>query len=122
MVRQGMRRGYTTRESNLTALRGRLLVAVQMRHNLLSPDRFHTRHDVFTADRAENRLIHAALHAALAQATTQANRSHARQLLPVFMNVPPCRDIGGDMAQVRICSTITTPCPGRSSCWKPCLP
>ncbi|MNU98251.1 5-methylcytosine-specific restriction enzyme subunit McrC [compost metagenome] len=85
----GLRGNYSQREDDLAALRGRLLVAQQLRRNLVRADRFHTAHDEFTVDRPENRLIHTALRQVLRVAQLGDSQRLARELAFVFADVPP---------------------------------
>ncbi|ATU72942.1 hypothetical protein SXCC_02513 [Gluconacetobacter sp. SXCC-1] len=101
LLGRGMRRDYVRHEDNLPTLRGRLCMAAQMRHNLVRRDRFYTRHDEFSANRAENRLIHTALLRVLEMAGTDANHSLTRRLLVAFDGVPLSTDIARDMELVR---------------------
>jgi 5-methylcytosine-specific restriction enzyme subunit McrC len=61
IVKRGLRSDYSSRQDNLFALRGKLLVAPHLRQNLYRADRFYTEHDEFTTNRPENRLLHSAL-------------------------------------------------------------
>ena len=59
LVKCGLRSDYVTRQDNVFALRGRLLMTQQISQNLVRRERFFTEHDEFSQDRAENRLISA---------------------------------------------------------------
>ncbi|HYD48593.1 MAG TPA: hypothetical protein VEB21_09605, partial [Terriglobales bacterium] len=65
IVKSGLRSDFASRQDNLFALRGKLLIAPQVRQNLHRADRFFAEHDDFTTDRPENRLLRAALLRAL---------------------------------------------------------
>ncbi|MBL0222216.1 MAG: hypothetical protein IPQ17_05620 [Xanthomonadales bacterium] len=67
----------------------KLLVNEQLRREQHVSDRFFTAHDEFSSDRAENRLLHAALRRVLAQSSTRENQPLARELAFVFGDVPP---------------------------------
>lgn len=101
IVKRGLRCDYRQREDHLPALRGKLLVGEQLRRNSLRPDRFFTVHDEFSSDRAENRLLHAALRRVLAQSSSRGNQRLARELAFVFADVPPSSVPATDFAQVR---------------------
>ncbi len=88
IVKSGLRSDYSSRQDNLFALRGKLLVAPHLRQNLNRADRFFTEHDEFSTDRPENRLLHAALQRVLMLAVSQSNQQFARELLFVFADVP----------------------------------
>ena len=101
VVKRGLRGDYRQYEGNLPALRGKLLVARQLRHNLLHPDRFFSAHEVFSSDRAENRLLHAALRRVLASSTSPGNQRLARELAFVFADIPASTDVAADLARLQ---------------------
>ncbi len=102
IVKRGLRGDYSTRQDNLFALRGKLLLAPHLRHNLCRADRFFTEHDVFSTDRPENRLLHAALRRALWLSASQANQQLARELQFVFADVPVSAQPRTDFQRVRL--------------------
>lgn len=61
LVKRGLRFDYHPVQEELRYLRGRLLVARQLRQPPGRAHSFQVEHDVFDADRAENRLIRSAL-------------------------------------------------------------
>ncbi|MFZ1838674.1 McrC family protein [Dokdonella sp.] len=101
LVKRGLRGDYRQREGDLYALCGKLLVNEQLRRNSMCPDRFFTAHDEFSSDRAENRLLHAALRRVLAQSSTRENQQLARELAFVFGDVPPSPVPATDFAVLR---------------------
>jgi 5-methylcytosine-specific restriction enzyme subunit McrC len=88
IVKRGLRGGYSTRQDNLFALRGKLQVATHLRENLIRRERFFSEFDEFSKDRAENRLIHTALKLALSWSSSAPNQQLARELCFVFCDVP----------------------------------
>lgn len=102
LVKRGLRSDYVSRQGNLFALRGRLLVAQQLRRNVVRRDRFLTEHDEFSADRAENRLIHSALRQVLSGCRWQQNQRAARELGFVFAEVPLSTDVARDIQRIRL--------------------
>lgn len=101
VVKRGLRRDYVAEQSNLFALRGKLLVSQQLRQNLQRPDRFFTDHDEFSPNRPENRLLHAALRKALGVTVSELNQRLARELAFVFADVPPSTQVREDLQRVR---------------------
>jgi 5-methylcytosine-specific restriction enzyme subunit McrC len=101
LVKRGLRSDYVTQEDNLPALRGKLLVAHHIRHNGIRRERFFTRHDEFSQNRAENRLIHTALRKVLGWCRAQENQRTARELCFVFADVPLSTNIRLDMQHIR---------------------
>lgn len=102
IVKRGLRHDYFSREDNLHALRGKLLMAPHLRHNLYRADRFFTRHDEFSPDRPENRLIHAALRRTLEWSSSQANQRLARELDFAFADIQPSTEPRTDFQRVRL--------------------
>lgn len=102
VVKHGLRSAYSSNRDNLPFLRGKLLMTEHMRRNMFRADRFFTEHDIFTQDRAENRLIHTALCRALTMTTTQDSQKLARELRFVFADVPMTPDAALDFQRVHL--------------------
>jgi 5-methylcytosine-specific restriction enzyme subunit McrC len=102
VIHRGLRSDYVTREDNLLALRGRLLVAHHVRQNMVRRDRFYTAHDEFSMERPENRLLHSALRQVLKIATTQSNQRLAREFAFVFADIPLSTQYELDFQRVRL--------------------
>lgn len=79
-----------------------------MRRNLVGADRFHTAHDEFSIDRAENRLIHAALRKVLGVASVADHQRLARELAFAFADVPISRDPLHDFQRVQLDRNMRT--------------
>jgi 5-methylcytosine-specific restriction enzyme subunit McrC len=101
IVKRGLRSDYSSRQDNLFALRGKLLMAPHLRQNLYRADRFFTDHDEFSTDRPENRLLRAALQRVLTLASSQGNQQLARELQFVFADVPESAQPRIDFQRVR---------------------
>lgn len=102
IVKRGLRSDYTSRQDNLFALRGKLLVSQHLHQNPCRADRFFTDHDEFSTNRPENRLLHSALRCALLLSASQANQQLARELCFVFADVPPSNQFEQDFQRVRL--------------------
>lgn len=102
IVKSGLRSDYSSRQDNLFALQGKLLMAPHLRQNLYRADRFFTEHDEFSTDRPENRLLHAALRRVLMLSASQANQQLARELQFVFADVPASAQPRIDFQRVRL--------------------
>lgn len=102
LIKRGLRSDYVTRQDNLFALRGRLLVARQISQNLVRRDRFFTEHDEFSQNRPENRLIHTALRYVLTLCRSQESQRVARELGFVFADVPLSVDVALDVQRIRL--------------------
>jgi 5-methylcytosine-specific restriction enzyme subunit McrC len=102
VVKRGVRSDYSTRQANLSSLRGKLLIAPHLSQNVVRRDRFFSEFDEFTQDRAENRLIHTALRKTLGMCKAPGNQRLARELSFVFADVPICTDIARDLKRIRL--------------------
>jgi len=102
VVKRGVRSDYVARQDNLFALRGKLLIAHQIRQNLHRADRFFTEHDEFSPNRPENRLLHTALRQVLSAFVSQDNQRLARELCFVFSDIPESVQIAQDFQRVRL--------------------
>ena len=102
IVKRGLRSDYTSRQDNLFALSGKLLVSRHLHQNLCRADRFFTEHDEFSTNRPENRLLHSALRCALLLSASQANQQLARELCFVFADAPPSSQFEQDFQRVRL--------------------
>lgn len=71
IIKSGLLAGYVSIEENMTAVQGNILFAENIRRNLVHRERLYVRHDVFSPDRAENRLLKSA-----AAVMTKLSRSH----------------------------------------------
>ncbi|HHY0362566.1 TPA: McrC family protein [Vibrio cholerae] len=102
VVKCGLRSDYRTQQDNLFALHGKLQMAEHLRKNLCRRDRFLTEFDEFSADRPENRLLHAALRRALEWTSSQSNQQLARELCFVFADIPASVNPQTDFQRVRL--------------------
>jgi len=75
IIKSGVLSAYTSCEENMTSVQGTILFAENIRRNLVHRERLYVRHDVFTPDRAENRIIKAAA-AKLNKLTANSHSSH----------------------------------------------
>jgi 5-methylcytosine-specific restriction enzyme subunit McrC len=102
VVKRGLRSDYLPNTDNLSALRGKLLMAPHLRQNLCRADRFFAEFDEFSPNRPENRLLHAALSATLLHSTSQTNQQLARELCFVFADVPVSTQPWLDFQRIRM--------------------
>lgn len=102
VAKRGLRGEYETLEQNLTTLRGKLLIADHVRLNRVRRDRFFVRHDEFSRNRPENRLIHSALRVAVSQTRSTGTQRLGRELEFVFAEVPTTTSPALDLQRVRL--------------------
>ena len=102
LVKRGMKFDYLRVEEEQRNLRGQLDVIRQLRQ---PPDRshyFHTRHDVYSLDFPENRLIKAALSVVAKSTQDGANWRLSHELLQVLAEVPASRGYAQDFKAWRV--------------------
>jgi 5-methylcytosine-specific restriction enzyme subunit McrC len=88
VVRQGIRKDYHRIESEEPFLKGKLQIAQQLRQPVGKQHLFQIAYDVFSENRAENRLIHSALIQVSKWIKTHENQKLARELRFAFNDVP----------------------------------
>ncbi|WP_105259000.1 McrC family protein [Pseudoalteromonas sp. T1lg88] len=87
LIKQGVRYEYQRKDKNSPFLRGRLNLSKQLSQRPGKGSEFHINVDVYTPDRAENKLIHAALKQVLKWTKSDANRRLGRELLFFFHEI-----------------------------------
>ncbi|MCL1078808.1 restriction endonuclease [Parashewanella spongiae] len=96
LVKRGIRSQYQRTHSETRFLKGRLLTHKQLLQRPGKQHFFHIEHDIFTADRAENRLVHSALAQVLNWSQSTFNQKLARELLFVFSEIPKSKNHTND--------------------------
>ncbi|RYE02419.1 MAG: restriction endonuclease [Sphingobacteriales bacterium] len=96
IVQRGLRFHYQRVEEDQPFLRGQLNVMAQLRQPPGREHRFQIRHDIFTPDRAENRLLRSALNLVCKQTTSADNWRFAHELSVRLAELPESRDIPSD--------------------------
>ncbi len=84
---QGKIKRYTNREENLPVLRGRLLTAQQLKHNLFHRERLYCRYDELGEDIPLNRIIKFTLRLLLPKTRSPLARKRVTELLMSFDSV-----------------------------------
>lgn len=85
IMKSGLLSGYASVEENLTTVQGSIIFSENVRKNLGHSERLYVRHDVFTPDRAENRLIKAAA-MLLMKLTVSPHNSHNLKMILSFLD------------------------------------
>ena len=88
LLKRGLRSDYLRVEEEQRYLRGQLDVATQLRQPPGRAHRFQIRHDVFSSDRPENRLLKSALVSIGSRTRNAANWRLARELLVALYELP----------------------------------
>lgn len=99
IIKSGVLSAYTSREENMTTVHGAIMFAENNRRNLVHRERVYVRHDVFTPDRAENRIIKAGA-GKLIKLTASSRSSHLlMESLSFLDEVQLSRDIPAEFSK-----------------------
>lgn len=101
LVKRGLRFDYHPVQEELRYLRGRLLVARQIRQPPGRAHFFQVEHDVFDADRAENRLIRSALEVVRKHTREPKNWRLAHELAHHVHEIPASSNVAEDFQRWR---------------------
>ncbi|MGY3370213.1 5-methylcytosine-specific restriction enzyme subunit McrC [Bradyrhizobium sp. GM2.4] len=96
LVKRGIRREYQLVEEEQRFLRGQLSRARQMRQRLDRQHFFHIRHDVFSANRSENRLLKLAVEQVCRATQSPANWRLSHELREFLSDIDASRDVVTD--------------------------
>lgn len=102
LLRKGLRSAYTTIRANETSFKGRLLFSENIRENLVHKERVFVEYELFSPDRAENRLIVGTLEALLKRSTSSRNRMDIRTMLQSLEGIPSSSDLAKDLSKVNL--------------------
>ncbi len=87
LTKQGLKSAYLTIENNERFCKGKLLTSQDIKHNLVTRERFYVSYDDFNINRPENRLIKTTLRFLLKASNDMQNRLYATRLLSFFEGV-----------------------------------
>ncbi len=87
LTKQGLKSAYSTIENNERFCKGKLLTSQDIKHNLVTRERFYVSYDDFNINRPENRLIKTTLRFLLKASNDMQNRLYATRLLSFFEGV-----------------------------------
>lgn len=106
LTRRGIASRYTPVEENLRVLKGKMLFARQVRHNLVHRERFYVSHEEFSANRPVNRLLKSALLHLERLSRDTDNQNRLRQARFYFDEVPQSINITADFQRAQIDRTM----------------
>jgi len=96
IVQQGIRKDYSRIEAQEQFLKGRLQLSKQLRQPPHKQHIFQIEYDVFSANRAENRLLHSALIIVSKWSKSNDNKKLAKHFLLLFDDVPKSNNYSYD--------------------------
>ncbi|MCQ2468742.1 MAG: McrC family protein [Ruminococcus sp.] len=85
IIKSGVLSQYSAIEENLNTVQGKILFSENNRINLLHRERIYVRHDIFSPDRAENRLMKAAA-SKLIKITDDPHSSHLLRQVTAYLD------------------------------------
>ena len=106
LTRRGLACAYGEVEENRHYLKGKLMMAQHLRHNLVHRERFYVRYEIFSPNRPVNRLLKSALQLLLRASRKEENRAQIRNALFYFEDIPPSADIDTDLIRARVDRTM----------------
>jgi len=107
LTKQGLKAAYTPVEENERFYKGKLLASQNIKHNLVSQEKFFVRYDDFSINRPENRLIKSTLGFLLKATGDAGNRRTAARLLSFFDGVDFSKSVGGDFLKCFVDRSMT---------------
>ncbi len=99
LVKRGIRSDYVSTQNNIGFMKGKLLVANQVRQNLINQHKFYVEYDEYQVNRPENRLIRSALVKISNIITHSKNHRLCRELIFAFDEVSLSGNIKTDLSQ-----------------------
>ncbi|EJG0997804.1 McrC family protein [Vibrio parahaemolyticus] len=102
LVKRGLKSDYVTQVDNLNYQKGKLLVAQQLRHNLVNKHKFYIEYDEYLINRPANRLIATALNKLVAYTRSPSNQRLLRELQFAFADVPLSKSVKQDLSALKL--------------------
>jgi 5-methylcytosine-specific restriction enzyme subunit McrC len=102
LVKRGLRSDYQSRQANLAFQKGKLLVAKQIRHNLVNQHHFYVEFDEYLQNRPANRLIRSALRKVVAYTRLARHQKWLRELDFAFADIPLSAVPAQDFQRVKL--------------------
>ncbi|MGI9311526.1 MAG: McrC family protein, partial [bacterium] len=106
LTRRGLACAYHEVDDNLHYLKGKLLIAPHLRHNLVHKERCYVRYETFSANRPINRLLKSTLRLLRRVSRNDANRARIRQAQLAFEDIPHSSNIAADLIRARTDRTM----------------
>ncbi len=106
LTRRGLACAYNEIEENRHTLKGKLLIAPNLRHNLVHKERFYVRYEEFSPNRPINRLLKSTLLLLQRLSRLDANRVNIRRAQLYFEDIPASNNIDADLIRARVDRTM----------------
>ena len=99
IAKKGLRSGYRAVKSNENVIKGKLLFSEHIKQNIAHRERVFVAHDEFDVNRAENRLIKAALRFLSRRSSSSRNLTDIKTLLNIFAEVETSTNYEDDFSK-----------------------
>ena len=106
LTRRGLACSYNEIEENRHILKGKLLIAQHLRHNLVHKERFYVQYQEFSANRPINRLLKSTLLLLQRLSRNETNLAHIRQARLYFEDIPESANIDADLVRAGVDRTM----------------
>ena len=87
ITKKGLKCSYESVEENVAFFRGKMQFSKQLQQNFAHKERSYMQYDVFTANRAENKLLKTTLQYLYQHSTSFKNRNDIKILLNIFADI-----------------------------------
>lgn len=106
LTRRGLARSYSRVENNLHVLKGKLVFARHLRHNLIHRERFYVQYEEFSADRPVNRLLKSTVLLLQRLSRSTKNQALVHQARFYFEDIPESKNIAVDLTRAKVDRTM----------------
>lgn len=96
LISKGLRSAYTNIQGNEKSFKGRILFSENIRENFIHKERVYVEYELYSPDRAENRLIKRTLELLSRKSLNSRNRKDIKTILLDLEEIPSSTDIATD--------------------------
>lgn len=100
IVKRGLKCDYETIQSNENVFKGKMVFAVQIKHNYAHKERSFVEYDEFNTNRAENKILKSTLSYLYKCTTSSRSKSDIKTLLNAFNSVDESNEYKSDFAKI----------------------
>ena len=100
IVKRGLKCDYETIQSNENVFKGKMVFAVQIKHNYAHKERSFVGYDEFNTNRAENKILKSTLSYLYKCTTSSRNKSDIKTLLNAFNSVDESNEYKSDFPKI----------------------
>lgn len=100
IVKRGLKCDYETRQSNGNVFKGKMIFSGQIKYNYAHQERCFVEYDEFNTNRAENKIIKAALNYLYKTTSSSRNKADIKTLLSAFNEIDESKDYKSDFGKI----------------------